>query len=50
MSQLEDLLYSAEEHGKRYQMFDEIKKLRITDPNLSLEQRYQKAYELVMNT
>ena len=27
MSKLEELLWSAEEHGKRQQMFEEIKKI-----------------------
>ena len=44
MSKLEELLWSAEEHGKRQQMFKEIKKVRMKDPNLTLEQQYQKAY------
>lgn len=50
MSRIEDLLYSAEEHGKRYKVFDEVAKLRVEEPNLTLEQQYQKAYQSVMNT
>ena len=48
MSKLEELLWSAEEHGKRQQMFKEIKKLKIESPNLTLEQQYEHAYQNVM--
>ena len=50
MSQIEELLYSAEEHGKRHKVFDEVARLRIEEPKLTLEQQYQKAYQSVMNT
>ena len=50
MSKLEELLWSAEEHGKRQQMFKEIKKLKIESPNLTLEQQYEQAYQNEMKT
>jgi hypothetical protein len=50
MSKIEDLLYSAEEHGKRYQVFNEVAKIKMEEPNLTLEEQYEKAYQLVMNT
>ena len=50
MTYIEDLLYSAEEHGKRQQMFKELKKVRMEDPNLTLEQQYEQAYQNVMKT
>ena len=50
MSKLEELLWSAEEHGKRQQMFKEIKKLKIESPNLTLKQQYEQAYQKVMKT
>ena len=50
MSKLEELLYSAEEHGKRQQMFEEVKKIKIENPKLSLEQQYEQAYQNVMKT
>ena len=50
MSKLEELLWSAEEHGKRKQMFEEIKKLKLQNPNLTLEQQYEQAYQNVMKT
>ena len=48
MSKLEELLYSAEEHGQRFKMFGEIQKLKLEYPNLSLEKIYEKAYQKVM--
>ena len=48
MSKLEELLYSAEEHGKRQQMFKEIEKIRLKNPKLNLEQQYEQAYLKVM--
>ena len=50
MSRLEELLYSAEEHGKRQQMFKELKKVKTEDPKLTLEQQYEQAYQNVMKT
>ena len=50
MSKLEELLYSAEEHGKRQQMFKEIKKVKTENPKLTLEQQYEQAYQNVMKT
>ena len=47
---LEDYLYSAEEHGRRYKMFDEIEKIKLSQPQLRLEEIYDKAYKTVMNT
>ncbi len=49
MSKLEELLYTAEEHGKRHQMFKEIEKIRTENPKLNLEQQYEKAFKIVMN-
>jgi hypothetical protein len=46
----EELLYSAEEHGKRKQMFKEIDKLKKTYPSLTREDLYEKAYQNVMKT
>jgi hypothetical protein len=50
MSKLEELLWSAEEHGKRQQMFKELKKVKMEDPKLTLEQQYEQAYQNVMKT
>ena len=50
MSKLEELLWSAEEHGKRQQMFKELKKLKNQNLKLTLEQQYEQAYQNVMKT
>ena len=50
MSKLEELLWSAEEYGKRHQMFTEITKIKIENPKLTLEQQYEQAYQKVMKT
>ena len=50
MTYIEDLLYSAEEHGKRQQMFKEIEKVKFQNPRLNLEQQYEQAYKNVMKT
>ena len=50
MSKLEELLWSAEEHGKRQQMFKEIEKVKFKNPRLNLEQQYEQAYKNVMKT
>jgi len=47
---LEELLYSAEEHGKRQQMFKEIDRLKLAYPSLKQEDLYQQAYQNVMKT
>ena len=50
MSKLEELLWSAEEYGKRQQMFKELKKVKTENPKLTLEQQYEQAYQNVMKT
>ena len=50
MSKLEELLWSAEEHGRRYEMFEEISKIKNKNPKLTLEQQYEQAYQKVMRT
>ena len=50
MNYIEDLLYSAEEHGKRQQMFKELEKIKKENPKLSLEEQYQRAYQNIMKT
>ena len=50
MSKLEELLWSAEEYGKRQQMFKELKKVKTKNPKLTLEQQYEQAYQNVMKT
>ena len=49
----EELLYSAEEHGRRYEMLEEIERLRLESDqktiNKSLDDIYNEAYRKVMN-
>ena len=50
MSYIEDLLYSAEAHGKRQQMFKELEKIKSENPKLNLEEQYHRAYQNTMKT
>lgn len=45
---IEEILISAEEHGKRFDVFKEVKRIRELNPGLSLEEVYDKAYRTVM--
>lgn len=48
MSKIEELVYSAYEHGKREVLFNEIHDLRKLYPNMKLEELYDLAYQNVM--
>jgi hypothetical protein len=50
MSKIEDLVYSANEHGQRTQLFEQVKIIKEQSPYMPLEQVYEKAYEYVMKT
>jgi len=50
MSYIEELLYSAEAHGKGYQMAKELEKIKKENPRLSLEEQYHRAYQNIMKT
>jgi len=50
MSKIEDLVYSAEEHGKRDALFHRVTKIRADNPRMALEEVYERAYIDVMNT
>ena len=43
MSRLEEMLYSAEEHGKRSDLLQTVAEKRITNPSKKLEDIYDKA-------
>ena len=47
---IEDLLYSANEHGKRTNLLNEVGKLRANHPSWPLQTIYEEAYKNVMNT
>jgi len=50
MSRIEDLVYSAYEHGKREVLFNEISKIKLENPSMKLEEIYDLAYQNVMKT
>jgi hypothetical protein len=50
MSRLEDLLYSAEEHGKRVDLLQRVGEIRVNNPSMALDDIYDIAYREVMNT
>ncbi len=50
MSKIEELVYSAHEHGQRTQLFEQVSKLRRGQPHKPLEDIYEEAYSIVMKT
>ena len=49
MSKIEELVYSAHEHGKRTQLFEQVSKIKEESPSMLLEEIYEEAYIKVMN-
>ena len=50
MSRLEEMLYSAEEHGKRSDLLQRVGEIRVNNPRMKLEDIYDQAYNEVMHT
>lgn len=50
MSKIEELAYSAEEHGKRDALFQRVGEIRTINPSMALDEVYERAYIDVMNT
>ena len=50
MSSIEDILWSAEEHGKRTDLLNRVGEIRVNNPSMTLNDVYDKAYQDVMNT
>ena len=50
MSRIEELIYSAYEHGQRTQLLETVSKIRISNPKIPLEDVYDMAYSEVMKT
>ncbi len=50
MSKIEELVYSAHEHGKRTELFNEVSKIKGLTPNMLLSDIYEQAYHQVMKT
>ena len=50
MSSIEELVYSAYQQGKRDKLYKEVKNIRNNNPNMPLDEVYDKAYEIVLKT
>ena len=50
MSSIEDILWSAEEHGKRTDLLNRVGEIRVNNSSMTLNDVYDKAYQDVMNT
>ena len=50
MSSIEDIIWSAEEHGKRTDLLNRVGEIRVNNPSMALNDIYDKAYQDVMNT
>jgi hypothetical protein len=50
MSSIENLLYSAYQHGKRDEMCKKVNEIRSKNKHMPLEEVYEKAYQQVMKT
>tara|TARA_R110002072_G_scaffold203895_2_gene361964 strand:- start:1132 stop:1287 length:156 start_codon:yes stop_codon:yes gene_type:complete len=50
MSNIENLLYSAYEHGKRDAMYKKVTEIRRLNNTIPLEEVYEEAYQQVMKT
>ena len=48
MSKIEDLIYSAYDHGKREALFNEVALVKKQNPTMKLEELYNIAYQNVM--
>jgi len=45
---IEEILMSAESHGKRTEVLRTVSNLKTLDTSLPLQELYEKAYEIVM--
>ena len=50
MSRIEELIYSALEHGKRNDLFNAVGEIKKQHPNMLLDDVYDQAYQQVMKT
>jgi hypothetical protein len=50
MSRIEELIYSANEHGQRIQLLDKVSEIRKQSPRMILEDVYDIAYSEIMKT
>ena len=45
---IEEILLSAESHGKRSEVLKTVSSLKTLDSSLPLQELYEKAYEIIM--
>jgi hypothetical protein len=50
MSRIEELLYSAEDYGRRQEVLTRVTELVTEHPTMKREEAYEKAYSEIMNT
>ena len=50
ISKIEELVYSAHEHGQRTQLLEKVAEIRNQNPRIQLEDAYDEAYSYVMKT
>lgn len=50
MSRIEELVYSAYEHGKRTDLLNTVTEIKTQNPSMKLEEIYDIAYQQVMKT
>ena len=50
MSNIENLLYSAYQYGKRDEMYQKVSEIRSENKHMPLEEVYDRAYSIVMKT
>tara|TARA_R100001460_G_scaffold50504_2_gene88836 strand:- start:239 stop:391 length:153 start_codon:yes stop_codon:yes gene_type:complete len=50
MSRIEELVYSAYDHGKREPLLKEVSKIKTEYPHMNLNDIYEEAYKNIMNT
>jgi|TARA_B110000238_G_scaffold36782_1_gene38589 hypothetical protein len=50
MSNIENLLYSAYQYGKRDEMYKKVGEIKSENKHMPLEEVYEKAYGIVMKT
>jgi len=50
MSKIEELVYSAHEHGQRTQLLEKVAEIVKQNSRIQLEDAYDEAYSCVMKT
>ena len=50
MSSIENLVYTAHEHGQRTELLNKVTEIRKENKNMPLEEVYERAYKIIMKT